>query len=102
MLCPGAVATDIVRSARHWPDRLGAPPAVTLTEYPELDELMSPQRVAEITFAAIGRGEFWILTHAEQYAPAIRARPEGMVVAANPDDDTVDPNFRRASGRVPR
>jgi hypothetical protein len=31
----------------------------------------------------------------------MRARTEGMINGANPDDTTVDPNFRRATGRVP-
>ena len=30
VLCPGAVATDIVRSARHWPARLGPAPEIAL------------------------------------------------------------------------
>jgi NADP-dependent 3-hydroxy acid dehydrogenase YdfG len=102
VLCPGAVATDIVNSARHWPSRLGPGPKVERTEYPRLDGLMAPAQVAEITFAAIAERRFWILTHPDQYAAAIRARADGIVAATNPDDDTVDPNFRRDTGRVPQ
>ena len=91
-----------MRSARHWPARLGPAPELTLEEYPELDEVMAPAQVADITFEAIAERRFWILTHPQQYAPAIRARAEGIVSGANPDDETVDPNFRRSSGRVPR
>jgi NAD(P)-dependent dehydrogenase (short-subunit alcohol dehydrogenase family) len=75
VLCPAAVATDILNSARHWPDRLGPAPQV-------------PER-------------FWILTHPEQSAPAILARAEGIVASRNPGDDSVDPNFRRSTGRTP-
>lgn len=102
VLCPGAVATNIVQSARHWPAHLGPAPEVEIAEYPELDEVMQPARVAEITFEAIAQRRFWILTHQQQYAPAMRARAEGIINGLDPDDATVDPNFRRESGRVPR
>jgi short-subunit dehydrogenase len=102
VLCPGAVATNIVRSARHWPARLGPPPEVVLDEYPELDELMAPAQVADATFEAIAARRFWIMTHTRQFAPAMRARTDGMIAGANPDDASVDPNFRRETGRVPR
>ena len=103
VLCPGAVATNILGSARHWPTRLGAGPAVPAdTTYPELDNVMHPAQVADITFKAIAQRRFWILTHPEQYAAAMRARMDGAVRGANPDDESVDPNFRRDSGRVPR
>jgi NADP-dependent 3-hydroxy acid dehydrogenase YdfG len=101
VLCPGAVATNIVASARHWPARLGPAPPVSNEPYPELDGVISPARVAEITFAGIAERRFWILTHPEQYASAITARAEGIVGGDNPDDRSVDPNFRRGSGRVP-
>jgi NAD(P)-dependent dehydrogenase (short-subunit alcohol dehydrogenase family) len=102
VLCPGAVATNIVQSARHWPARLGPAPEIPTAEYPQLDEVMAPARVADIMFEAIAARRFWILTHASQFAPAMRARTEGAISGANPDDATVDPNFSRASGRVPR
>jgi len=101
VLCPGAIATDILRSARHWPARLGPAPPVGDGEYPQLDQVMSPATVAEITFAAVAQRRFWILTHPEQYASAIRARAEGAIAGLNPDDSSVDPNFRRESGRTP-
>ena len=102
VLCPGAVATNIVQSVRHWPARLGPPPEVEIAEYPDLDDVMAPAQVADIMFEAIAVRRFWILTHPQQYAPAMRARTEGIINGANPDDATVDPNFRRESGRVPR
>jgi NAD(P)-dependent dehydrogenase (short-subunit alcohol dehydrogenase family) len=102
VLCPGAVRTGIVGSARHWPARLGPPPpAREDVEYPELNGLMAPREVAELTFDAIAQRRFWILTHLEQYTPAILARAAGIVDGSNPDDATVDPNFRSDSGRVP-
>ena len=101
VLCPGAVTTNILHSARHWPDRLGPAPEIQDREYPELDNLMTPAEVAEITFAAIAERRFWILTHAAQYAPAMRARTEGAIAGTNPGDDSVDPNFASDTGRVP-
>jgi NAD(P)-dependent dehydrogenase (short-subunit alcohol dehydrogenase family) len=101
VLCPAAVATDILGSARHWPDRLGPAPAVPERDYPPLDDVMRPGQVADMLFAGLAERRFWILTHREQGAPAIRGRAEGIVAGRNPDDDSVDPNFRRSTGRTP-
>jgi NAD(P)-dependent dehydrogenase (short-subunit alcohol dehydrogenase family) len=101
VLCPGAVATNIVQSAKHWPARLGPAPPVRDGAYPELDGLLTPSDVAEMTFAAIAQRRFWILTHRDQYAAAMRARTEGAIDDVNPDDRSVDPNFSRATGRAP-
>jgi len=101
VLCPGAVATNIIQSAKHWPTRLGPAPPVREGSYPELDGVLAPPAVAELTFAAIAERRFWILTHREQYAAAMRARTEGAIAGVNPDDHSVDPNFSRASGRAP-
>ena len=101
VLCPAAVATDILGSARHWPDRLGPPPAVPERDYPPLDEVMPPAQVADIVFAGVSERRFWILTHPEQSAPAVRGRAESIIAATNPGDDSVDPNFRRSTGRMP-
>jgi len=101
VLCPAAVATDILNSARHRPARLG--PAATPRErdYPPLDGVMAPEQVADITFAGLRERRFWILTHPGQGASAIRARAEDIVAGRNPGDESVDPNFSRASGRTP-
>jgi NAD(P)-dependent dehydrogenase (short-subunit alcohol dehydrogenase family) len=102
VLCPGTIETDIVRSARNWPARLGSAPPVEVEEgFPDFDEVMAPAQVAEVVFEAIAQRRFWIVTHPQQYAPAIRARAEGIITGANPDDATVDPNYTRASGRRP-
>lgn len=103
VLCPGAVSTGILNSAKHWPDRLGpAPPPPPDVEYPQLDELMSAAEAAAITFEAVAARRFWILTHPAQYGPAMRARMAGAVEGANPDDSTVDPNWRKDTGRTPQ
>jgi NAD(P)-dependent dehydrogenase (short-subunit alcohol dehydrogenase family) len=101
LLCPGAVVTDILNSARHWPDHLGPGPEVTTRQYPALDELMQPEEVAAKLFEAMGARRFWILTHPDQYAPAMRARMEEAIAGTSPSDASVDPNFRKSTGRVP-
>jgi NAD(P)-dependent dehydrogenase (short-subunit alcohol dehydrogenase family) len=102
VLCPGVIATNIRRSGRNRPARLGSAAQLDSDTYPEYDQEMAPELVAEIVFDAIAQRRFWIVTHTEQYAAAIRARAEGIISGTNPDDATVDPNFTRASGRVPR
>jgi NAD(P)-dependent dehydrogenase (short-subunit alcohol dehydrogenase family) len=101
VLCPAAVATDILNSGRHRPVRLGPAAPLTAREYPRLDGVMQPEQAADIMFAGVRERRFWILTHPEQGAPAIRARAEGIIAARNPADDSVDPNFTRSSGRAP-
>jgi NAD(P)-dependent dehydrogenase (short-subunit alcohol dehydrogenase family) len=101
VLCPAAVDTDILHSVRHWPGRLGAAPAQPERDYPPLDDVMRPEQVADILFAGLAERRFWILTHPEQNAAAIRGRADGIVTARNPDDDSVDPNFKRSTGRAP-
>lgn len=105
VLCPAAVATDILNSARHRPGRLGpaAQPANQAAErdYPPLDGVMRPEQVADITFTGLRERRFWILTHPEQGASAIRARAEDIVTGRNPGDESADPNFSRSTGRAP-
>ncbi len=101
VLCPAAVNTDILHSIRHWPARLGPAPAVPERDYPPLDDVMRPGQVADILFAGLAERRFWILTHPEQNAAAIRGRADGIVAARDPDDDSVDPNFKRSTGRAP-
>ncbi len=101
VLCPAAVATDILNSARHRPSRLGPAAAAAERDYPPLDGVMQPPEVADIMFAGLAERRFWILTHPEQGAPAIRARAEDIVTGRNPGDESVDPNFSRSTGRTP-
>jgi NADP-dependent 3-hydroxy acid dehydrogenase YdfG len=101
VLCPAAVATDILNSARHRPSRLG--PAATAPErdYPPLDGVIQPAQAADIMFTGLRERRFWILTHPGQGASAIRARAEDIVTGRNPGDESVDPNFSRSTGRTP-
>ena len=101
VLCPAAVATDILNSGRHRPSRLGPAAPAPERDYPPLDDVMQPAQAASIMFAGLRERRFWILTHPEQNAPAIRARAEDIVTGRNPGDESVDPNFTRSSGRQP-
>ena len=101
VLCPAAVATDILNSGRHRPSRLGPAAPAAVRDYPPLDGVMQPAQAADIMFAGLAKLRFWILTHPEQGAPAIRARAEDIVTGRNPGDESVDPNFSRSTGRTP-
>jgi NADP-dependent 3-hydroxy acid dehydrogenase YdfG len=101
VLCPAAVATDILNSGRHRPSRLGPAAPTAERDYPPLDGVMQPARAADIMFAGLAERRFWILTHPEQGAPAIRARAEDIVTGRNPGDESVDPNFSTSTGRTP-
>jgi NAD(P)-dependent dehydrogenase (short-subunit alcohol dehydrogenase family) len=101
VLCPAAVATDILNSARHRPSRLGPAAPAPERDYPPLDGVMQPAEVADIMFGGLAERRFWILTHPEQGAPAIRARAEDIVTGRNPGDESVDPNFSTSTGRTP-
>jgi NADP-dependent 3-hydroxy acid dehydrogenase YdfG len=101
VLCPAAVATDILNSGRHRPSRLGPAAPAAERDYPPLDGVMQPAQVADIMFAGLAERRFWILTHPEQGAPAIRARAEDIVTGRNPGDESVDPNFSTSTGRTP-
>jgi NADP-dependent 3-hydroxy acid dehydrogenase YdfG len=101
VLCPAAVATDILNSGRHRPSRLGPAAPAAERDYPPLDGVMQPAQAADIMFAGLAERRFWILTHPEQGTPAIRARAEDIVTGRNPGDESVDPNFSRSTGRTP-
>src|SRR4051794_34951826 len=101
VLCPAAGATDILNSGRHRPSRLGPAAPAAGRDPPPLDGVMQPAQAADIMFAGLAERRFWILTHPEQGAPAIRARAEDIVTGRNPGDESVDPNFSRSTGRTP-
>jgi NADP-dependent 3-hydroxy acid dehydrogenase YdfG len=101
VLCPAAVATDILNSGRHRPSRLGPAAPAAERDYPPLDGVMQPAQAADLLFAGLAERRFRILTHPEQGAPAIRARAEDIVTGRNPGDESVDPNFSTSTGRTP-
>jgi len=80
VLCPGMVQTDILSSAYR--DDTNEAHARDDQEEQRLKHVMSDAmpaaRVAELTFEAIGRGQFYILTHPER-SGQIRARFEDIL-----------------------
>ncbi len=100
VLCLAAVDTDILRAERNWPAHLGPAPEARQVADGEIQGLKQADEVAAEVFQAIADRQFWILTHAEQFADALRGRAEGMIAGRNPDDSSVDPNFRNAHGSL--
>lgn len=83
VLCPALVRTNIMGEG-------------AITSPNALD----PDAVARMTFEAIVARRFWILTHAAQMAPFIRARTDQMVRERNPDGTSVDPDVARTSSQA--
>ncbi|MGO8873804.1 MAG: SDR family NAD(P)-dependent oxidoreductase [Acidimicrobiales bacterium] len=83
VLCPGMIATNIVDSERHRPERLAT--AVTEDQTFVTDYLarvvadgMDPSEVARLVVAAIRSGDFLVLTH-DAYPPQLTARMAALV-----------------------
>jgi NAD(P)-dependent dehydrogenase (short-subunit alcohol dehydrogenase family) len=85
LLCPGPVSTDIFRSARRtreadWSEQDNR-------EFLQLQEFteggVDPLRIAELTFAAIAAGRFWIFPHPE-FKAEIERRHGLMMAERNP------------------
>jgi NAD(P)-dependent dehydrogenase (short-subunit alcohol dehydrogenase family) len=89
VLCPGMIATNIVASDRHRPERLVT--AVSEDQKFVGDYLaravaggMDPSEVARLVLTAIRAEDFLILTH-DAYPPALTARVEALVDRRLPD-----------------
>ena len=90
VLCPGATRSNFVSSARNRPAHLGA--AVAPASDDPRDGIsraliaggMEPAAVAARVVDAIRDRTFWVLTHRDEYGPAIRARTEAMLTGADP------------------
>jgi NAD(P)-dependent dehydrogenase (short-subunit alcohol dehydrogenase family) len=90
VLCPAWVRTNVARSERNWPERLGP-----LPENPEAlkfllqairkatDAGMNPAAVAEQVVDAVKQRRFWILTHADSM-PAIAAHCAALAERRDP------------------
>ncbi len=89
VLCPGIVATNIVASDRHRPERLRTDftdDQKFVTEYlgQVVAEGMPPSDVAEMVLAAIRVEEFLILTH-DSYRKELIARAEALAARRLPE-----------------
>jgi NAD(P)-dependent dehydrogenase (short-subunit alcohol dehydrogenase family) len=88
VLCPGMIATNIIRSARNRPDELqnasepeDAQARVALSEqtHERFQQFgMPPSQVADIVFDAIREERFYILTHPD-IKNGVRTRMEGIL-----------------------
>lgn len=87
LLCPALVKTNIMSSG----EAAGASSAM------QSAHALAPSEVARQVFEAIRERRFWVLTHAAQMEPHIRARTEQMVKQQNPDGESIDPDVARSS-----
>jgi NAD(P)-dependent dehydrogenase (short-subunit alcohol dehydrogenase family) len=100
VLCPGLVRTRFLDSERNRPVEYGGDGAVTTSSpeedearwaavekaYPQLGGVLSPDDVAQTTFAAIRSEQLYVLTHREALIPLIRARMEDIIHERNPQN----------------
>ncbi len=89
VLCPGLVNTNILDSARNWPEEFGPRPTDKRdpAEVAALRQMMagamSPAAVAEGVFNAIRSDQLYVLTHPE-YDNMIRERMDAILERRNP------------------
>jgi short-subunit dehydrogenase len=89
VLCPALVKTNIL-GVKTGPD--GKTQSAI-----ESPHALEPGDVAREVFAGIAKRQFWILTHAAQMAPFMRARVEQMIGQTDPDTTSADPDAALAS-----
>lgn len=80
VLCPGPIATEIVRSSRRHHERDPLEAAGTFMDRLEghLDEGMDPAEVGDLVLDAVRNERFWILTHPSYALAAVERRLEAM------------------------
>ncbi|MGI9295338.1 MAG: SDR family NAD(P)-dependent oxidoreductase [Pseudomonadales bacterium] len=87
VLCPGQVATNILRSEERSPvqgmEKKAAQQQLEQFLRGGIDAGMSPQQCAEIVFDAIRTEKFWIFPHPE-FKPAYQLRADGVMSETNP------------------
>jgi len=95
VVCPGLVRTNIINAERNRPANLQNEPVAMTPErqaglaafQTALDASMSPARVADIVFEAIGNEQFYVLTHPE-WVEVVRMRTDNLLRMENPQDPT--------------
>jgi NAD(P)-dependent dehydrogenase (short-subunit alcohol dehydrogenase family) len=100
VLCPALARTRFLNSERNRPVKYGGDGVVrnlsakeeearwTAVEraHPQLGSVLSPDDVANTTFAAIRSEQLYILTHKGALIPLIRTRMEDIIQERNPQD----------------
>lgn len=85
LLCPGPIATNIVKSARNRPDTAKEATDLGGDERGEMfhkflqEQGMPPAEVAEMVFTATEKNEFYVLTHPELIEGAFKRRASGIL-----------------------
>ncbi|TYL56046.1 SDR family NAD(P)-dependent oxidoreductase [Nocardioides sp. BGMRC 2183] len=81
VVCPGSVTTRIFEDASlSGDDETGGPrQMLDYLRHMLSTEGLSPAEVAEIVFAGMAAGDFWILPHPEQFAELAGARAEQLL-----------------------
>lgn len=85
LLCPGPIATNIVKSARNRPadakeaSDLSADARGQIFHKWLQEEGMPPKDVADLVFGATERDEFYVLTHPELIEGAFQRRAKGIL-----------------------
>ena len=93
VLCPGVTRTNIAYAERNRPEQLKNEPVPLSPEMQAgraaiqavLAGAMPPSQVAEIVFDAIGKEQFYILTHPE-WTELIRLRTSKLLAMENPEN----------------
>ncbi|MFW2339520.1 MAG: SDR family NAD(P)-dependent oxidoreductase [Acidimicrobiia bacterium] len=75
VLCPGPIATDIIKRA------IGDDRGKSAEEHDLLNRGMSPDEAGQITIDGIANGRFWIFTHELMISETLRTRFEEMAAA---------------------
>jgi NAD(P)-dependent dehydrogenase (short-subunit alcohol dehydrogenase family) len=98
VLCPALARTRLLNAERNRPVAYGGDSMVRALSpeenearwaaveeaFPQLGGVLSPEDVAQVTFAAIRSEQFYILTHKEALIPLIRTRMEDLIQQRNP------------------
>ncbi len=87
ILCPGAVRTEIWNAGRNRPERFGGPEQAPEEHRQFLASGMDPDEVGRLAVAAIGRGDFFVLSHPDVRAIA-EARCREMLAAFDAQADS--------------
>ncbi len=96
VLCPGLVKTNILKSSQAG-DFLNSRASGGAMESAHA---LDPADVAAQVFEAIHNRQFWILTHASQMEPFLRARTNQVLAQTNPDAHSIDPDAAKSTGLV--
>jgi len=85
LLCPGPIATNIVKSARNRPDESREASDLSADARGQMfhkwlqTDGMPPTDVADMVFGATERDEFYVLTHPELIEGAFQRRAKGIL-----------------------